>query len=623
MKAVNRAIQRARRGSPRGTPQLDGKTPKPYHDVSTDRLLQSAGEPGPTSSGESDTSSSKLHLKVQAGRRSSSSAIVKPTENDNLVPVGADSVDADKHPREVKSYGSIEVASPNHDEVPQVSSLHLPDPALASGEEDTRLGVIEAQPRRKKPSDETLVDSRAGRDRDSVDVKIRGNGQGPTAHPMRKNLAHLRFHRPTSSAVHTDAPLATRLLTAARQWRGRRRSGANEEPLPLHDYPEVSRREREFHTWMDGQLQKIEKFYQEREDEASHRLKVVRDQLHEMRDRRLEEVTTARKQRLREGKGYKDEQATGVEVTADLVDDKSSGVKVPLWLKPVETAVDVARGKASLHPGRNTKEFLKTLTLPADQPAYTEEENHHAAHRDFARRLVISHQVPYRQAKKKLKLALREFYRGLELLKAYTLTNRIAFRKINKKYDKTISSAHPGEYMSEKIDNAWFVQSDVLDGHIVAVEDLYARYFERGNHKIAVGKLRAKGVGDGSHGESIYRNGLFVGAGLVLILQSLVYAARMILEGDPIVQIRTGYLLQVSAPDFHRRDRETDAGSTAVWRHRPATGSLPALRPRLPHMDSREDELCLHLRVRPSEPSGLATAGRGKSSSTPGLLQVG
>ena len=81
------------------------------------------------------------------------------------------------------------------------------------------------------------------------------------------------------------------------------------------------------------------------------------------------------------------------------------------------------------------------------------------------------------------------------------------------------------------------------------VEDLYARYFERGNHKIAVGKLRSRHHRD-TFSPSVFRNGLLLAAGTVLGIEATVYGAGQLSNPDLIIQVQTSFLLQVHRAAF-------------------------------------------------------------------------
>ncbi|RDA90737.1 hypothetical protein CP533_4051 [Ophiocordyceps camponoti-saundersi (nom. inval.)] len=309
---------------------------------------------------------------------------------------------------------------------------------------------------------------------------------------VRRGLSRLR--RASVSLTSAPQPTATRP-----------RRGTDESPSHLRriwtrepQFDLVRERVRELYDFMDAELEKVDNFYRFKERQAGQRLALLREQLHEMRNRRLQEMA----------------------VSPERDDDNGAASQLG-WVQA-----------KMFRPGPNSKALRAMPPTPADE------------RRDYSRR-PHDDDVSYRTAKHKLKLALQELYRALELLKAYALLNRTAFRKLNKKFDKATNANPPLRYMHERVNGAWFVTSDVLEGHVKTVEDLYARYFERGNHKLAAGKLRSLSRKVTDESAISFLNGVLIGTGVVFAVQGLAHGTRLLAEGDALVRSRTSYLLQL------------------------------------------------------------------------------
>ena len=352
--------------------------------------------------------------------------------------------------------------------------------------------------------------------------------------------------------------------------------------IPLEAYKEFDARQADFLKFLDKELSKIEIFYKMKETEAGERLRILRQQLHEMRDRRLGEllmIQNAKNLSKRDQAHTDSDNGEGSSNENRGNERFSAALK---WIQPLENVI------GGPHIGKNSKALEAMGGSSSGTPSELRQgggPSNTDSWRDFTRRPHQQrpphhHDVSYRSAKRKLRLALQEFYRGLELLKSYALLNRTAFRKINKKYDKAVRARPTGRYMSEKVNKAWFVQSEVLEGQIVAVEDLYARYFERGNHKIAVGKLRTKNTRAEDYTGSIFRNGLLISAGLVFGMQGVIRGSELLSSHDALERINTSYLLQVIGPNLSWGDEEL-INSQDLWRLLPRFISFSVILHRL------------------------------------------
>ena len=438
----------------------------------------------------------------------------------------------------ITSYGSIIPSPPAHNPPFRPPSLELPDPALPPEEEP--FARHNRAWRRSHINPHITPPFRQRINQAAHPYEI-----GTTHVPPKATSSLLPRHRPLfknrraasnpGGPVGSDRPRLLRRIFS---------SAAVESPqigdVPLAGYKELDIRQAEFEKYLDLELNKIESFYKMKEQEAGDRLIVLRRQLHEMRDRRVEEVRhlqqTAERQKLEQRRLH--EEGHPQRTANALVEAGKSSIPTLDWRHPLDSVIG-----AKQHLGKNTKAFVSMG--PAEHRHRAASSHHQTDQQDFTRKPTYTDDIPYRSAKRKLRMALQEFYRGLELLKSYALLNRTAFRKINKKYDKVVKARPTGRFMSEKVNKAWFVQSEVLEGQLVAIEDLYARYFEHGNHKIAVGKLRSKHSRVGDYAGSVFRNGLLLAAGAVFGVQGLGYGAEHLKDSDPTARTNASYLLQV------------------------------------------------------------------------------
>lgn len=424
------------------------------------------------------------------------------------------------------TYGSFVPTPPKRD---RAGTFTLPDPAVDPD------GSILSVPDRAKgvnrpDGNDGASDSRSPARRRLSDSTTNAYEAGRTERPhSRATFASLRNKMPTGEGK----PFVRRMFSVGTPLT-HAQSRSIDTNLVVVD--QVRMRQREFFAWMDRELEKVESFYKMKEDEAGERLTVLRDQLHEMRNRRIEEIAE-----MESAKYHRNEEDN----KSGEQERPTSRDKLTAWFDPVERVIGEAKAKTMAKinkPGANSKAF-RDMASPGLMARNPDDG------KDFVRRPHVD-SVPYRTAKRKLKLALQEYYRSMELLKSYALLNRIAFRKINKKYDKAMDAHPPLRYMSEKVNKAWFVQSDVLDSHMHATEDLYARYFEKGNRKVATGKLRSSNGKFRDQSASAFRNGMLIGIGAVFAIQGIIYSIAILNGDDREMITRTSYLLQIYAGYF-------------------------------------------------------------------------
>ncbi|KAF9113778.1 hypothetical protein BGX27_000812 [Mortierella sp. AM989] len=250
--------------------------------------------------------------------------------------------------------------------------------------------------------------------------------------------------------------------------------------------------EKQFFKFLDAQLELVDKFYRGKEVEAETKLKVLKQQLFvadEWRRRYDNKVAKAQAHkawyqnewsRVRNGIGsFMVDPSAIHDVTlgpASRVNTESAGsLAVGLSTGTGVNADQQLRQRENrgLVDGCGTKRPLPRQMAYQDQLVLDDEEN---------RRQRLNHSV----ARTRIKTALCEFYRSLEMLKNYKVLNNTGFVKIMKKFDKTAGWKASKAFIASKLRPAYFMSSTILDDLLEETENLFIEKFENGHRRRAL-----------------------------------------------------------------------------------------------------------------------------------------
>ncbi|KAG0057269.1 hypothetical protein BGZ83_000059 [Gryganskiella cystojenkinii] len=318
--------------------------------------------------------------------------------------------------------------------------------------------------------------------------------------------------------------------------------------------------EKVFFKFLDEQLQMVNNFYRERELEAATKLKIIKQQLYvanEWKRRHDEKMakTEARRNwyqsewsKMRSGLGnimadtaitedvtlghvHRSHTAPATESTSSQISHASS--RDPIRNQAVsalslggDSAVNGLRKRDHLgridgedmaegHPATSTKAITKSGNTQSLNP----QEHHEQMILEDAeiRRQHLNHKV----ARSRIKAALYEFYRSLEMLKNYKVLNITGFTKILKKFDKTAGWKASKAYEVAKLRPSYFMSSSIVSDLITETEDLFINQFENGHRRRGMAKLRIPDSKNQSHHSAVARSGIYLGLAIVLFIQAV------------------------------------------------------------------------------------------------------
>lgn len=236
----------------------------------------------------------------------------------------------------------------------------------------------------------------------------------------------------STSAKLNQAPLNVRQVIDTLRRPRKRTTDSSESSRLSKNRQDFDESELFFLSWLDGEIKKIDDFYRIKETEAADRYKLLSEQLEALRRLRNHQHLAS--------SNIPSPAQTGTPGRLESAQGFSS-----VWLQR-----PISRLRASM-------DAMSSAMPAADHERRASKHPELMAHPISTR----TGYVEYRVAKRRLRQAVLEFYRGLELLKGYRLLNRTGLSKILKKFDK-MSGRHMSDEYNEKIKALHFDQSEIL-----------------------------------------------------------------------------------------------------------------------------------------------------------------
>ncbi|KAJ2160320.1 Signal transduction protein [Coemansia sp. RSA 552] len=156
--------------------------------------------------------------------------------------------------------------------------------------------------------------------------------------------------------------------------------------------------------------------------------------------------------------------------------------------------------------------------------------------------------VQLRAASSKIKRAILELYRGIDLLKNYRTLCYTALVKALKKYQKTARWCAGTDYFLNRVDTCYIATSDHLNMMAADLENIYIAKYAGGSRSRGMDKLRINTASvSGGYQGSVFRSGTLLGVSVPLIARA-IYEANLLSNEERVPYHRQ--LLQIYGSIF-------------------------------------------------------------------------